>query len=669
MPQNKRVTLHPLLPDGTPDQSVNLYPKTLVNGIVDSEGNEVEVQEELVSGVNIKTINGQSIVGSGNIDTDAAALEDYYTKEETNTLLGEKVSKTSEENKLYGTNASGQETIYATSDFEHTSNKVTSLSDASTDTQYPSAKCVFDIETNLREIAEGKCKAFGLSYAETITSLKQSFTDDPKVYLIDVDEGYTFDNPLDISSAVVNGDYDSIDVVNSFFNSNNDYITLDYSKYLIVRGLFFPVMETIGTAYIIKINKAFNLGDIVLVYETDVADRWFGGQESGNYRFYKMETAKVDLSNYVTLNSAQTITGAKTFNGPVVFNSGIVSDIYPLGGTYNLGTTSFSWNNLYLGGKAYLGSNSNTYIGLSESADIYIKSAKKIIFDTTGDDIQFNRTLIPSSNNTKDIGSSSYAFKDLYLGGKAYFGGTNNYIYKDSSNLTVIGTGGGDILRIGSSTSEISTNFRAQATNTYDLGDSSHTWKDIYYSNKIISGNNYLQLNNTYNNIGFYMGNNLIFDIASNGASLGCGLRPRNNNTYNLGSSSYIWSQIYVSTLNDGTNSYSIAESMAQFNPNDTGTTEIKWTKMLSFSVSANTTFTFETAKTVCLNEYKAIITNSGASAITLTFTGVSNILSNDDTNLIITNATDSTIALDVGVTIECSIVNGKMVAINFEAQ
>ena len=42
----KRVTLHPLLEDGSMDTSVNLYPKTLINGIVDDKGNPVKVITE-----------------------------------------------------------------------------------------------------------------------------------------------------------------------------------------------------------------------------------------------------------------------------------------------------------------------------------------------------------------------------------------------------------------------------------------------------------------------------------------------------------------------------------------------------------------------------------------------------------------------------------------------
>lgn len=62
-------------------------------------------QDALVSGTNIKTINNESILGSGNIT-------------------------------IQGGDVSGKEDV---------SNKVTSLSASSTDTQYPSAKCVYDL--------------------------------------------------------------------------------------------------------------------------------------------------------------------------------------------------------------------------------------------------------------------------------------------------------------------------------------------------------------------------------------------------------------------------------------------------------------------------------------------------------------------------------------------
>ena len=94
--EHKRITLHPIKPDGTLDRDINLYPKTLVDGVVDRDGNEVNIatqeeldtaiaavntkfddavadlearkQDNLISGENIKTINGESILGEGNLD-------------------------------------------------------------------------------------------------------------------------------------------------------------------------------------------------------------------------------------------------------------------------------------------------------------------------------------------------------------------------------------------------------------------------------------------------------------------------------------------------------------------------------------------------------------------------------------------------------------------------
>ena len=142
-------------------------------------------------------------------------------------------------------------------------------------------------------------------------------------------------------------------------------------------------------------------------------------------------------------------------------------------------------------------------------------------------------------------------------------------------------------------------------------------------------------------------------------------IRTINDNRDDLGANGFRFRDLYLSrNFSDGTNSYTIAESMAQFNPTDTGTTEIKWSKMLTFSLSANTTFTLETAKAGCLNEYKAIITNSGASTITLTMPSGVKIICNDDNCVISSN----TITLPSGVSLEVSIVDNKMCAVNFEA-
>ena len=65
------------------------YDKTETDSLVDTK------QDNLVSGTNIKTINGQSVLGSGDIEItgEEVDLTNYYDKPQTETLLSNKVDK------------------------------------------------------------------------------------------------------------------------------------------------------------------------------------------------------------------------------------------------------------------------------------------------------------------------------------------------------------------------------------------------------------------------------------------------------------------------------------------------------------------------------------------------------------------------------------------------
>jgi len=128
-------------------------------------------QAALVSGTNIKTVNSTSLLGSGNIDTTEVFWATYGTttypdiigahqsgkvilckhgellykvSRASTTVVFEAINDSSPYIKLLtvGTNNTWQE---STVPVEITTNKVTSISSSSTDTQYPSAKCVYDL--------------------------------------------------------------------------------------------------------------------------------------------------------------------------------------------------------------------------------------------------------------------------------------------------------------------------------------------------------------------------------------------------------------------------------------------------------------------------------------------------------------------------------------------
>lgn len=72
----------------------NYYKKSEVDNLLTNKADKSELtgkQDTLISGTNIKTINNQSILGSGNIEiqtsTGETDLSDYYTKEECNSTF------------------------------------------------------------------------------------------------------------------------------------------------------------------------------------------------------------------------------------------------------------------------------------------------------------------------------------------------------------------------------------------------------------------------------------------------------------------------------------------------------------------------------------------------------------------------------------------------------
>lgn len=743
MADNKRITLHPLLPDGTVDESVNLYPKSMKSGIVDDNGNPVELQNELVSGSNIKTVFGETLLGSGSIEADSSLdanstkpvqnrivtgelnskvdlsslqtitgkkvfqgeleanqfktgdaeigemtvtsevelsegvkiegkllpktdnnfdigeplhrwhnlyvsnsisdgehsvtveniaskgyveeqinnkvsntyqykgtktvaeinsldtssigigwvynlsndgyitnggftviagdnvawtgsdwdklggtmeLDNYYNKTETNELLDGKLDKVTspsyprlyaitsmgvQQTVLYGDGTNGNAVV------QRTSAGQIKVPQTPTDNSHATSKeYVDDTAQNLREVAEGKCKTFVLSYADTIASVKAT-QGSYNFYVLD----YLTGEWQDQKAELLNGDFDDVDICNSIFNSQNSLVINDFGLYI------FRFPDGYGMAGNITFPDLAKIGDIVLVIETDVPDRWIAGDNT----FYKLETAKVDLSNYPTKAGNETITGVWTF-------------------TNELDLTN----------------NSKTH------------------------------KLVVSGNTTLD----------LFLQGSDY--------YRFATTL-----------------------FRPIVTNTIDLGSASYTWKDLYLSGNIYLGST-SSIRYTSSVLQFYVANTLVCDVYSTDTFMRTNLSPANSGFKDLGTSGNIWRNLYLSgTFNNGTDGFSIDNAMGLFNKSasDSGT-EIKWSRFLTFSKSANATFTFEAAKTSCLAEYKATITNSGSSDILITLPSGVTIVSNDD-NITVSN---NTFMLPSGITVELNCINQCCAIINWQA-
>ena len=257
-----------------------------------------------------------------------------------------------------------------------TSNLVTSVSSSSTDTQYPSAKLFYDTTTGIAATAEGKSK----SYVTTLYPIPNS--DDKCIVVGETSLAVN----TDISTVVGQTGYSTINVSDSTSSltvgSSNVYLyRLTYdssqSKYLVLESVQLSTIK---------------IGDLLLITDTNVPDFWFTGLVSGTgYIFSRLEISKVDLADYVTLDTAQTITGAKTFTGTVTISDGVAT-----GATITGGNSLTITNDL--AGVQIIGSGETFQVGTSSN---------KWYFNINGSSGSSGQTLIIDSNGKPNWGTAT----------------------------------------------------------------------------------------------------------------------------------------------------------------------------------------------------------------------------------------------------------------------
>ena len=214
----------------------------------------------------------------------------------------------------------------------------------------------------------------------------------------------------------------------------------------------------------------------------------------------------------------------------------------------------------------------------------------KVLIDTTNNYIEFyvevssnpvqqlyiaDGAIIPVTDNDIDLGTSSLEFKDLYLDGTAHIdtldvdanagiignatvGGTLDVTGNTTltANLTVngnttLGNAASDTVTI---TADVASDIIPSADSTHSLGDSSNYWSHGYIDaitttgNVAVGGNLTVTGTTTFNGGTITMGDaatdNVVF-----GADVDSNIIPDDDDTYDLGSSSQQWRNLFI----DGT--------------------------------------------------------------------------------------------------------------------
>jgi len=142
---------------------------------------------------------------------------------------------------------------------------------------------------------------------------------------------------------------------------------------------------------------------------------------------------------------------SSTLAGTLTLNSNISGNLIPSSNNlYNIGVYGTAWKDVYASGTQYLSGNLNVW-------------GNTTLGDTTSDTItatgRFASSLLPSTDNQRDLGAYGTAWKNIYASGSWY----------------------GDL--------------KAGTHNVFDLGSYTNAWKNIYASGTIYGGSGSYTIN------------------------------------------------------------------------------------------------------------------------------------------------------------------------------
>lgn len=314
----------------------------------------------------------------------------------------------------------------------------------------------------IREVAEGKCKTVVISYEEELIEENDYGVSPDSFYY--TPDGTKLETWSDFLSFV--GAQSSAAAINSFANAlfDSDNQVVDVGQKYIITDEAFQKVYRFGD----NLNPSdFKIGDIILVEETNVPDRWF---DSNGY-VYKLETSKVDLNNVYKKNESLIPTSSET---------------------YNIGEQAHTFNRLYLASSLYFydgheQNGGNISLGYPSGDPVLTVESDMDLFLSAGTDIYANANFLPDTPNSYDIGSSTKKWKDAYFSGKVnfYYGsGSNVWWVRNGNQELNIGTDANSTkVVITTSSTSFNTKLLPWSSATYDLGGSSFRWKDIWVNN------------------------------------------------------------------------------------------------------------------------------------------------------------------------------------------
>lgn len=286
-------------------------------------------------------------------------------------------------------------------------------------------------------------------------------------------------------------------------------------------------------------------GNISSISQTASKIDWVikSGTSSSNFtitdRMATLAAEKIDLTGYVTINSLKS-GGTTTIDGGRITTGTISAD--------RIDASQLKVRNIYNASDKLVITSASSYLhigGDSSSANmdyLVLKAAQSIQIGNLLYNVSNSR--ISDMNGNISLGMvGSQAFKKIY-GTTIYPGGSDKcYLSCDASgNLTLNGQKFNNSLRDGSACYISLDSYTLKPpTTSYTLGGSSNYWGTAYISKIYLSSSCYITAGSASS---IKVGTTTIGGSSSSGSYTT--ITPSRNATYDLGSSSYYWNNVYA---------------------------------------------------------------------------------------------------------------------------
>lgn len=298
-------------------------------------------------------------------------------------------------------------------------------------------------------------------------------------------------------------------------------------------------------------------GNISSISQTASKIDWVikSGTSSSNFtitdRMATLTAEKIDLSGYVTINSLKA-GGTTTIDGGRITTGTISADRVDL--------TSLKVRNVYNADDKMIITSASSYMYIGgdssvKNVDYIWFRTGSMLFSSIGSSvmtIDIAKKQIYTDGTWKLGISSSQGFDVAYID-KIYMGGGGGYISMDANkNFLVNGvkittgtsTAGVKELKDGTNTVTLSGTILKPLTSSYSLGGSSNYWGTAYITKLYLSSTCYITAGSSTT---IKVGTTTIGGSSSSGSYTT--ITPSKNGTYDLGSSSYYWNNVYAYAL------------------------------------------------------------------------------------------------------------------------